>query len=67
MYQVLGLRRVEDTDPQEFEIRLRDTENTKPGYIGLTTDSGTESELRTRLKDGGMNESEINRLFLQAS
>ena len=66
MYQVLGLRKIANTDPQEFEIRLKDKENTKPGYM-MTTDSGTETELRTRLKDSGMREPDIERLFKQAS
>jgi hypothetical protein len=66
MYQVLGLRKIANTDPQEFEIRLKDKENTKPGYM-TTTDSGTETELRTRLKDSGMREPDIERLFKQAS
>lgn len=66
MYQVMGLRKIEDTDPQEFEIRLEDKENTKPGYM-MTTDIGTESELRSRLKEAGMQEPDIERLFKQAS
>jgi len=66
MYQVLGLRKVENTDPQEFEIRLKDKENTKSGYL-FTTDNGTEPELRARLKEAGMQEPDINRLFKQAS
>jgi hypothetical protein len=66
MYQVLGLRKVANTDPQEFEIRLKDNENTKPGYT-MTTDYGTEPDLRIRLKDAGMQEADIERLFAQAS
>ena len=66
MYQVMGLRKIADTDPQEFEIRLKDKENTKPGYM-MTTDSGTEPELRARLKESGMQEADIERLFTQAS
>ncbi len=62
MYQVLGLRQLENTEPQEFEIRLRDKENTKEGYV-MTTDYGTEPELRARLKDAGMQDGDIERLF----
>jgi hypothetical protein len=62
MYQVLGIRKIEDTDPLEFEIRLKDKENTKPGYM-MTTDSGTELELRARLKEAGMQEPDIEELF----
>ena len=66
MYQVLGIRKVEDTDPQEFEIRVNDKENTKQGYM-FTTYNGTEPELRVGLKEAGMQEPEIDRLFKQAS
>jgi hypothetical protein len=66
MYQVMGLRKIEGTEPQEFEIRLKDKKNTKPGYL-MTTDSGTEPELRARLKESGMHEPDIGRLFKQAS
>ena len=65
MYQVLGLRKIENTEPQKFEIRMKDKENTKPGYM-MTTDYGTESELRARLKEAGMKEPDITRLFTQA-
>jgi hypothetical protein len=66
MLQVLGLRRVPDTDPQEYELRLKDKENLKPGYIGRM-EYGTEAEMRIMLTDGGMSESDIDRLFKQAA
>jgi hypothetical protein len=66
MYQVMGVRKIENTDPQEFEIRLKDKENIKPGYM-MTTDNGTEPELRARLKEAGMPDPDIERLFKQAS
>jgi hypothetical protein len=66
MYQVLELRKIENTDPQEFEIRLRDKENKKPGYL-FTTYDGTELELRVHLKAAGMQGIDIDRLFKQAS
>lgn len=66
MYQVLGLRKVENTEPQEFEIRLNDKENTKEGYV-MTTAYGTESELRARLKSAGMHDGDIERLFRECS
>jgi hypothetical protein len=66
MFQVLGLRKVPDTDPQEYELRLKDKENTKPGYIGRM-EYGTEAEVRVMLRDGGMSESDIERLFKQAA
>jgi hypothetical protein len=66
MYQVLRLRKVHNTSPQKFEIRLIDKENTKSGYL-LTTAYGTESELRTKLEQDGMNGPDIERLFKLAS
>jgi hypothetical protein len=66
MFQVFGLRKVPDTDPQEYELRLKDKENMKPGYIGRM-EYGTEAEVRVMLKDGGMSESDVDRLFKQAA
>ena len=67
MYQVLGIRKTAKTKPeQEFELRLRDKENTKPGYLH-TTEYGTEAEVRTMLKDGGMPDAQIDILFAQAT
>jgi hypothetical protein len=66
MFQVLGLRKIKDTEPQEFEIQLRDKENVKEGYV-MTTNYSTEPELRSRLKDAGMPDGDIERLFSQAS
>jgi len=66
MSQVLWIRKIENTDPQEFEIRVEDKENTKPGYM-FTSYTGTEPELRVGLKEEGMRESDIERLFRQAS
>ncbi len=63
MYQALGMRKVKETEPPEFEIQVKDTENTTRGYF-MTTKYGTESELRMRLKEAGMPEGDINRLFL---
>jgi hypothetical protein len=65
MFRVLDLRKVPDTDPQEYELWLKDLENTKPGYIGKTH-HGSESELRTILTNGGMSEPDIDKLFKQA-
>jgi len=62
MFLVLGLRKVPDTDPQEYELWLKDKENTKPGYIGRTV-NGTEPEVRAILKEGEMAESDVNKLF----
>jgi len=66
MYQVLGIRKTPRTEPeQEYELRLRDKENNRPGYI-QTTEYGTEVEVRTMLKDGGMTDAQIDVLFATA-
>lgn len=66
MFRVLSLRKVPSTDPQEYELWLKDKENAKPGYIGRT-ENGTEAEVRVMLKDGGMSGSDVDRLFKQAA
>lgn len=66
MLRVLDLRKVPDTDPQKYELWLKDLENTKPGYTGKTH-QGSESELRTMLTNGGMPEPDIEKLFRQAA
>ena len=54
MYQVLGLRKTDRAEPeQEYELRLRDKENTKPGYV-QETEYGTEGQVRAMLRNGGM-------------
>lgn len=58
--------RLKTPTPQEFEIRLKDKENTKEGYV-MTTDYGTESEFGARLKGAGMKEPDIDRLFKQVT
>ena len=66
MLQVLGLRKIADTHPQEYELRLKDLENTKLGYV-QTTEIGTESDLRAMLKNGGITEPNIDLIFKQTS
>jgi hypothetical protein len=66
MYQVLGLRKTDRTEPeQEYELRLRDKENTKPGYT-FETEYGTEAQVRAMLKNGGRTAAEIDVYFEQA-
>jgi hypothetical protein len=63
MYQVIGLCKTGNTEPeQEYELRLRDKENTKPGYL-LTSEYGTEAEVRAMLKNGGMADAQIDVYF----
>lgn len=65
-FRVLGLWKVPDTDPPEYELRWIDLASTKPSY-SHSTENGTEPELRAMLKDGGMPEPDIIRLFKQAA
>ncbi len=66
MFRVLGLRKIANTEPQKYELTLRDLEDTKPNYV-QDTQYGTESELRAMLSDGGMTEPNIEMIFEQAS
>jgi hypothetical protein len=66
MYQVLGLCKTNRTAPeQEYELRLRDKENIKPGYT-QSTEYGAEAQVRAMLRNGGMTEAQIDVLFAQA-
>ena len=65
-FQILGFRKVPDTDPQEFEIRFKDLDNIKPGY-SFSTESGTEPDLKQRLKEAGLSDAEIEILFRLAA
>lgn len=64
MYEVRRLTKISGTAPQKYELHLRDLENKTRGYF-LTTKYGTEDELRAVLKDGGITEPDIDRLFAQ--
>ena len=67
MYRVLGLRKTATTEPeQEYELVLKDLENKKTGYT-QTTKYGTEGEVRTILKDGGLTEAQIDYYFTRAA
>jgi hypothetical protein len=65
MYPVRGLRKVTNSNPQQFELWLTDPKNKKDGYL-FTTKYGTEPEVRTMLKEAGVPEADIDRLFRQA-
>src|SRR6266404_844381 len=56
--RILGLTKVPNTDPQQYELRLHDSENQKSGYI-WTTQYGTEDQIRAMLKSGGLTPGEI--------
>jgi hypothetical protein len=64
-YQIVGLNKVPDTDPQEFMLFYKDLENQKSGYT-FSTEHGTQPELHALLKTGGMNDVQISVLFARA-
>jgi hypothetical protein len=65
MYKVLGIRRISDTDPQKYELRLHDSENKKPGYV-MDTEYGTEEQVRAMLQNGGLNDATMDLYFANA-
>lgn len=64
-YTITGLKKLPDTDPQEYMLLYKDLDNQKPGY-SFSTEQGTESKLHHMLKNGGMSEAQISVLFAQA-
>jgi hypothetical protein len=62
MYKILDLRKIPNTDPQQYELRLNDSENKKPGYV-MDTEYGTEEQVRAMLKNGGLNDARIDLYF----
>jgi hypothetical protein len=67
MYQLLGLRKTGSTKPeQEYELILKDLEKQTRGY-SHTTKYGSEAQVREMLKNGGMNDTEIDAYFGRAS
>jgi hypothetical protein len=65
MYKVLGLQRIPNTNPQEYELRLRDSENKKSGYV-MDTEYGTEEQIRAMLKNGGLSDAQVDLYFAAA-
>jgi hypothetical protein len=61
---VIGLRKTENKDPQEFKLKFKDSENKDKAAV--TTKYGSEPQLRTLLKNGGMSNPEIAHLFEDA-
>jgi len=62
MFQVLRLLKIGNEDPQEFKVIYKDLENKDQGYT-QTIRTGTEPQLRTLLKDGGISDPDIDNLF----
>ena len=66
MIQTIGVRIVGTEHPQQFELAYKDFEKaTDKGYL-VTTKYGTESVLRTAMKDCGVAEAVIDALFQNA-
>ena len=66
MNQIIGVRIVGTEHRQKFELACKDFEKvTDKGYL-ITTKYGTESVLRTTLKNCGVAESVIDALFQNA-
>jgi len=65
MYKVLSLTKRTNSDPQEYELRLHDSENKKPGYV-MSTENGTEEQVRAMLKNGGLGDAQIDLYFARA-
>lgn len=64
--KVLGMRKLLSTDPQQYALCLYDTAEQTRAYF-LTTQFGTEEELRTLLTSGGLTEGQIELYFARAS
>jgi hypothetical protein len=65
MYTVLSLRIIPNTNPQQYELGLHDSENEKPGYE-KNTEYGTEEQVRAMLKNGGLSDAQIDLYFAGA-
>ncbi|MGA3135291.1 MAG: hypothetical protein ABSC88_04770 [Terracidiphilus sp.] len=65
MYKVLGIQKIPNTNPQQYELRLHDSENKKSGYV-MTTEYGTEEQVRAMLKNGGLSNAQIDVYFVGA-
>lgn len=65
MYKVLSLQKRSNSGPQEYELRLHDSENKKSGYV-MNTENGTEEQLRAMLKNGGLSDAQIDLYFAGA-
>jgi hypothetical protein len=64
--KVLVLRRVPESDPQRYELQYNDTNEKTHGYFH-STEYGTEEEIRSMLKNGGLTEGQIEFYFAKAS
>jgi hypothetical protein len=63
MYKVVGLQKIPNTDPQQYDLWLNDSENKKPGYV-METVYGTEEQVRAMLKNGGLGDAQIDLYFI---
>jgi hypothetical protein len=65
MFQLIGLTKVANTDPQKYTLAYRDLEDRTKGYT-FSTKHGTEEQLRAALKES-MTPLEIDVLFGRAA
>ena len=64
-FHVINLTKVPGTHPQEFQLVVKDTDNTKSGYRS-TLKYGAEEVVREALTLGGMAQQEIDFAFRRA-
>jgi hypothetical protein len=64
-FQIIGLRKTGKTDEWEFELVMKDLENTTRGYT-FTTKYGSEAAIREALLDAEVSQIEVQRLFASA-
>jgi hypothetical protein len=62
MFKVTELKKIADSGPQQYKLTVRDTEDTNPNHEGIIH-FGTGSQIRSMLKDGGLNDAEIDVMF----
>lgn len=62
MFTVVGLKKLADSGPHQYKLTLRDKENKNPNHEGIIH-FGTRSQIRSMLKDGGLNDAEIDVMF----
>ena len=65
MTRKISLDKVSDTNPQEYQLKVRDLEDDKVAYKGRL-ERGTEAEIRSLLIQGHMDERRIDELFANA-
>ena len=65
MIEVISLCELGKEEPKHFELKYKDLDNKGQGYT-QTLKTGEESESRATLEEGGISNSEIDKLFENA-